>query len=173
MRRPRLVPRKTSASTPRLGRVHTTVVPRAERRRNVLIRWRPTATPCDAEGSIATSRASTMKPPMSASTPTMPSAHQLAARAGWPAVNERRQTTTSATPRRTTRPLVTRWDSSMRSATDRAWGMTSPLQSGQWLPQPAPEPVARTKPPQTMTTRLAISTPSAKRAAPPFDFDCG
>ena len=35
-----------------------------------------------------------------------------------------------------------------------ASGTTTPLQSGQWLPQPAPEPVARTTAPQRMTSRL-------------------
>jgi hypothetical protein len=35
-----------------------------------------------------------------------------------------------------------------------ARGTISPLHSGQWLPQPAPEPVARTNAPQTMTSRL-------------------
>ena len=33
-------------------------------------------------------------------------------------------------------------------------GTTSPLQRGQWLPQPAPEPVARTYAPQRITPRL-------------------
>ena len=41
--------------------------------------------------------------------------------------------------------------------------MTVPLHSGQWSPQPAPEPVARTSPPHRMTAMKYTSTPHAKR----------
>ena len=39
-------------------------------------------------------------------------------------------------------------------ATLLACGTTSPLHSGQWRPQPAPDPLARTNAPQAMTSRL-------------------
>jgi len=39
----------------------------------------------------------------------------------------------------------------MMVSTRGACCITVPLQSGQWLPQPAPEPVARTSVPQRMT----------------------
>ena len=47
-----------------------------------------------------------------------------------------------------------RWENSISVSVVGVRGMTSPLQSGQWLPQPAPEPVARTNAPHMMTTRL-------------------
>ena len=52
-------------------------------------------------------------------------------------------------------PLVTRCPSSISVAVLGARGTTSPLQSGQWLPQPAPEPDARTKAPHRITARFA------------------
>ncbi len=48
---------------------------------------------------------------------------------------------------------------SMRGAT----GTTSPLHNGQWLPHPAPDPLARTKAPHRTTKRFQASTPQAKR----------
>jgi hypothetical protein len=47
----------------------------------------------------------------------------------------------------------------MRGAT----GTTSPLQSGQWLPHPAPDPLARTYAPHSTTSTFHASTPHAKR----------
>ena len=46
-----------------------------------------------------------------------------------------------------------------------AWGTTSPLQRGQWAPQPAPDPVARTKAPHKMTATFQPSVSQAKRAS--------
>ena len=48
-------------------------------------------------------------------------------------------------------PLVTRCPNSIIVFSDGSRGMSSPLQSGQWSPQPAPAPDARTNPPQRMT----------------------
>ena len=45
-----------------------------------------------------------------------------------------------------------------------ARGITSPLQSGQWLPHPAPAPVARTNAPQRITRRRYPSTLQAYTA---------
>jgi hypothetical protein len=42
--------------------------------------------------------------------------------------------------------------------------MTSPLQSGQWLPHPAPDPVARTNAPHAMTARFTAKVAQANRA---------
>ena len=41
-------------------------------------------------------------------------------------------------------PEVIRWVNSMMVAALFERGKTSPLQVGQWLPQPAPDPLART-----------------------------
>jgi hypothetical protein len=40
-------------------------------------------------------------------------------------------------------------------------GITCPLQRGQWLPHPAPEPEARTKAPHSTTATFHASTPHA------------
>ena len=50
-------------------------------------------------------------------------------------------------------PLVSRWESSMIVAIRGDCGTITPLHSGQWLPHPAPEPVARTIDPQRTTGR--------------------
>ena len=42
-------------------------------------------------------------------------------------------------------------------------GKTSPLQSGQWFPHPAPDPVARTSAPHRITRTLYPTTPHANR----------
>jgi hypothetical protein len=43
-------------------------------------------------------------------------------------------------------------------------GTTSPLHNGQWLPHPAPDPLARTYAPHKMTARFAASVAQAKVA---------
>lgn len=48
---------------------------------------------------------------------------------------------------------------------DGAIGITCPLHNGQWLPHPAPDPVARTIAPQTITSTLYPTTPHANRSA--------
>jgi len=44
-------------------------------------------------------------------------------------------------------PLVMRWMNSISVSICAGQGMIWPLQDGQWLPHPAPEPVARTTAP--------------------------
>src|SRR5271163_2610396 len=71
-------------------------------------------------------------------------------------------------------PVMALWVNSIRVAICGEVGMTSPLQSGQWLPQPAPEPVARTTAPQRMTTMFQPTTNQAYRRSPspmPADVD--
>ena len=65
-------------------------------------------------------------------------------------------------------PLVTRCVSSTSVASSGARGSTSPLQSGQWAPQPAPEPVARTNAPHRITSTFQPSTSQASRASDGF-----
>lgn len=55
-------------------------------------------------------------------------------------------------------PLVTRWVNSMMVFKLGESGTISPLQSGQCLPQPAPDPVARTKAPHKTTAMLKART---------------
>ncbi len=51
-------------------------------------------------------------------------------------------------------PLVLRWVNSMRVFRVGPAGVMTPLQRGQWLPHPAPEPEARTNAPQITTATL-------------------
>jgi len=51
-------------------------------------------------------------------------------------------------------PLVTRCVSSITVSMRGSRGRTSPLHSGQWLPHPAPDPLARTNAPHRMTAML-------------------
>ena len=60
-------------------------------------------------------------------------------------------------------PLITRCVNSMMVSMRGASGTTSPLHSGQWLPHPAPDPLARTKAPHKTTSIFHASTPQAKR----------
>ena len=62
------------------------------------------------------------------------------------------------------RPDMMRWENSTRVATCSAWGTTWPLHSGQWLPQPAPEPVARTNAPHSAVITFQINTNQANLA---------
>ena len=57
-----------------------------------------------------------------------------------------------------------RWPSSISVAMEGERGTTSPLQNGQWLPHPAPEPLARTNAPHRMTARFAASVVQANVA---------
>src|SRR5260370_31611472 len=63
-------------------------------------------------------------------------------------------------------PLVIRCVNSMIVSIRGTSGTTSPLHSGQWLPQPAPEPLARTYAPQRITNRFQASTPQPNRVNP-------
>lgn len=58
-------------------------------------------------------------------------------------------------------PLIARCVNSMIVCKPAARGTTSPLHSGQWLPQPAPDPLARTYAPHKTTSRFQPSTPHA------------
>src|SRR6478752_1683360 len=60
-------------------------------------------------------------------------------------------------------PVMQRCVNSMTVSTRGDRGTTCPLQSGQWFPQPAPEPVARTSPPQSMTRMLYATVNHANR----------
>src|SRR5271170_7096964 len=66
------------------------------------------------------------------------------------------------TPTKAT-PLITRCVNSMMVSIRGATGTTSPLHIGQWLPHPAPDPLARTKSPHKTTITFHASTPQAKR----------
>lgn len=59
-------------------------------------------------------------------------------------------------------PLESRCENSIRVVMLGSGGKTSPLQSGQWLPQPAPDPVARTTAPQRMTATLMARAAHAR-----------
>ena len=96
----------------------------------------------------ATSSNSTRPAPISASSSTKTSDQTAGAPRGVSRGRARKTARTSATTARSARPLVTRWANSMASRTDGARGITSPSQSGQWLPQPAPEPETRTRRPR-------------------------
>ena len=89
--------------------------------------------------------------PMSASATTRRSETTANRRAGWPEGRTRARETVSARTRIPRSPLDRRWPNSIRVSTVGSRGMTTPLHRGQWLPQPAPAPVARTKAPQRMT----------------------
>jgi len=115
------------------------------------------------EASVATRASSTSPAPSSASPIMNPSAKPAAVRAGWPAGRTSRAQANSPTTKSSASPLVTRWVSSMRVAVVGARGTTAPLHSGQWLPQPAPEPEARTYAPHRITSRLKPRTSQAKR----------
>ena len=94
--------------------------------------------------SWATSLNSTSPAPSSASTTMKTSEAIPARRAGWPAATVRQIQTASTKTATSARPLESRCENSIIIAVSGARGTTSPLQSGQWAPQPAPEPVART-----------------------------
>ena len=55
-------------------------------------------------------------------------------------------------------PVIARCVYSIILWSEGETSIAEPSQSGQWLPQPAPEPVARTKAPHKMTATLYQST---------------
>ncbi len=81
-----------------------------------------------------------------------------ARRAGWPFGWSRKTHRPSAKTSSSAMPLVARWVNSIIVSRAGARGTTSPLQRGQWAPQPAPEPVARTKAPHRMTATFQPRT---------------
>ena len=82
------------------------------------------------------------------------SAHAAPPRAACPRGAARRVHQKSVTTATNARPLVNRWENSTSVSTEGDRGSTTPLQSGQWPPHPAPDPVARTYAPQRMTTMV-------------------
>ena len=107
-----------------------------------------------ADVSRATKPKSTRPAPSSASTIRNTAESTAQRRIRWPRGNARKAHTASTATSTRDKPLVSRWVNSMRVSTWAARGNTSPLQSGQWFPQPAPEPVARTYPPHRTTPML-------------------
>src|SRR5262249_41383317 len=58
--------------------------------------------------------------------------------------------------------LVTLWVYSMKVCVWAALGRIAPLHRGQWLPHPAPDPLARTYAPQRITATLYATMNHAK-----------
>jgi hypothetical protein len=86
-----------------------------------------------------------------------------ARRTGCRRANDRNaQTSWTATSRKAT-PEVSRWVNSTTVLPVGLRGMISPLQVGQWLPQPAPEPEARTYAPHRITPKVATRTSRENR----------
>ena len=118
-----------------------------------------------SDSFAATSWKRTRLAPSAASSRIRPSAAAAAvARDAAPAASGRPRARAPA-------PAAARGRSSHGAGT-RSWsraagerGTTSPLQSGQCAPQPAPEPVARTKAPHRITARFQARTSQAKRAS--------
>jgi hypothetical protein len=73
-------------------------------------------------------------------------------RARWPGGNTIRAAIIRPNESSIARPLLRRWTNSMMVLAPGATGTITPLQDGQWLPHPAPDPVARTTAPQMITT---------------------
>ena len=145
---------------------HHAVIVIDPRRKNVFTRCSPTLSARFIDASCATSSnkhqrraeqgfADSMNPVASNAAPLRTMCPR-----GYARMLHTRRPTVSARDR----PLVRRCEYSMRVSTRAARGRTSPLHRGQWLPQPAPEPLARTNAPQTTTARSYASTPHAKRA---------
>src|ERR1017187_7143944 len=107
-----------------------------------------------AEAFLPTCSSSTSDAPRSASVTRNTAESAAPSRAGLRGGNARKaQTTSNATSARS-RPLIARCVNSMMVAAPGECGVTAPLQSGQRLPHPAPDPVARTYAPQSTTVRL-------------------
>ena len=116
------------------------------------------------ESFSPTRRKRTSPAPTAASVRMKKTDAPAARRAGWPFGRSRKTHSASASTSSRARPLVARWVNSIMVSRAGARGRTSPLQSGQWAPQPAPEPVARTKAPHRMTTTFQARTSQANRA---------
>ena len=88
------------------------------------------------------------------------------ARAACPFTVERKVQISSASTTKVAPPVMQRCVNSMTVSTRGDSGTTCPLHSGQWFPQPAPDPVARTKAPHRMTRMLYPTTNHAYRTRP-------
>jgi hypothetical protein len=113
----------------------------------------------------ATSSKSTRPAPTAASVTMKNIDNPAPSRAGWPGRHTRKVQMRSTTTARSAMPLVRRCENSIRVAVSADRGRTSPLQSGQCAPQPAPDPVARTYAPHRMTATVYKRAPQANRAA--------
>ncbi len=124
--------------------VHRAVRARAASSRKVLTRCTAITTARAMESSFTTSSNLTSPAPTAASiskkTMDSPTAQRARCRFG----NARNTAITSPKTRKPSSPEVRRWENSIRVSTSGLRGKTSPLHRGQWRPQPAPEPVART-----------------------------
>src|SRR5262249_58532159 len=85
-------------------------------------------------------------------------------RTRWPGGKTAKASTAQRTTAAVTTPLETRWVNSITVSSAGARGTSSPLHAGQWAPQPAPEPVARTKAPHTTTARRKARRAQVQRA---------
>ncbi len=143
---------------------HQAVNARTASSRKVLIRCSAMEIARPTESLSAVSPASTSHAPMSASRMMKTPEATRVLRTGWPgsrqppAPDDEHADQDDAQARRET---VGELDDRLEL---RRRGTTTPLQSGQWLPHPAPEPVARTNAPQRMTRTLYPNTPQANAA---------
>ncbi len=123
-------------------------------RRNVLTKWMDIQMARCALSFCAT------KPPLTSTMPTSASVTEktvvatAALRTAEPFSNSRYDHTSSTTTNGRNTPVDTRCAYSIHVLACWASGMAAPQQSGQWLPQPSPEPLARTKAPHTMTSSV-------------------
>ena len=83
---------------------------------------------------------------------------------GGPPASRGRPTRTGPATRRSATPLVARCVNSTIVSRAGERGTSSPLHRGQCAPQPAPEPVARTKAPHRITATFQTRTSQANRA---------
>ena len=134
-------PRQRSAEPPF---AQYAVSPRAASRKKVFTRWAARYMARAIESFSATRRNSTRPAPTAASLNMKNIDAPAPNRAGSPAGRERKTAISKPTTASSASPLVARCEYSIKVCADGERGMTSPLQSGQWLPQPAPDPLART-----------------------------
>ncbi len=97
-----------------------------------------------SDSSWATSLNSTRPAPTAASDRVKTRDRTAPRRSGCPFGAARNAQAARTATSTSTRPLLTRCEYSTSVAVDGRSGTTSPLHDGQWLPQPAPEPLART-----------------------------
>ena len=102
----------------------------------------------------ATSSNNTSAAPTPASVSMKNIDHAAARLAACPAGQTRKVHHITATTPRSARPLVRRCEYSTSVCRLASRGITWPLHKGQWLPHPAPAPVARTYAPHRMTATV-------------------
>ena len=131
------------------------VITRAPSNKKVLARCIAPTTPRAIEVLPATSSNSTKPAPTSASMMTKTPAATDDLRTGCPDGKMRQPHTIRTITKIIASPLLRRCTNSIVVAGLSVAGMTTPLHKGQWLPQPAPEPVALTTAPQRITPMLS------------------